>query len=470
MSEDRPNELRDPIVESSGTKPVPAANVVPVIDTSNSMKTNRYVEMTKNCSKAFVGYARPGDGLGVVSYDKTGRVTQAFALVGKDRAQVYGAEEAIQALSFNGSATAIGSGLQTAEGMLNSRQNPRGIVLLSDGYNNAGPKPLEVLPAGYPVYTCAMGQKADIKLMSEIALATGGHYYNSPLPSTMMWIFNQIRGLQAGGAVKIVMNMLWRIAKENYGLYAAPISGANTDAQFGVVWDDPALSYTTSPNPYGKPLISITLVNPDFTLSDAKPVVVGAGYVIFDVPSPRIGSWYVQVIPGKSKSKAVMVTTGAFEFPANPQGAADLVVSAPKSVTAGTPLSLQAHVVENGKPIDGVTVRAEVFHPTISVAGAIAANREALQNIVLTDEDREDGAPEEQVRFAKLYAELLPSNDILGHRTSPVMLTAKEGKHTATIDTPSPGSYNVQVIATGTSPETNTLFQRSHLFTVHVEG
>jgi hypothetical protein len=44
-----------------------SANVVPIIDTSYSMTSNGYVDITKRDSKAFVSYARQGDGLAVVS-------------------------------------------------------------------------------------------------------------------------------------------------------------------------------------------------------------------------------------------------------------------------------------------------------------------------------------------------------------------------------------------------------------------
>lgn len=444
------------------------ANSVLVIDNSASMKSNGYVAITKRCSKAFVTYALPGDGLGVVRFEKTAGITQPFAIVDLNRSQVNAAVSAIDDLKFNGDKTAIGLGLQAAEGMLNSQLNPRGVVLMSDGFNNAGPAPLTVLPSGYPVYSCAMGKKADVDLMQEIATRTNGQYFNAPYPATMMFIFNQIRGLLEAGIAKLVTNKQDWIQQQGFQLVQAPISGANRMGQFGVVWDDDSLSYTASPNP-SKSQISITLFRPDFSDSGIAPVAVGDGYVLFNVPSLQSGLWNIQVFSG-SKS-AIQFTSAAFELPKNPEGAAHLVVSAPDSLVAGTPLSLHARVVENGKAIDGVNVRAEVMHPTISMADAIAANREALQNIALTEEDREDGAPEEQVRFAKLQTWLLPSQDILGHRTFNVMLApTKLGEHTATIDTPTPGSYNINIIATGTPPETNTVFQRSHLVTVHVDG
>lgn len=446
--------------------PTNTANVVPVIDTSASMTYNGYVDITKRDGSAFVSYARAGDGLGVVNYDTTGRITQAFAIVGQNLAQAIAAAAAIQGLSFNGDSTAIGLGLQAAEGMLNSQANPRGIVLLSDGFNNAGPDPLSVLPNGYPVYSCAMGPNADTNLMMQIAQRTGGSYYNAPFPSTMMFIFNQIRGIPS--FVRTVANALNQIQVQGYILVPAPISGANSQAQFGVVWDNNQLSYTPSPNP-STSQISITLVQPNTPVSGIRPVIIGTGYVVFDVPAPQSGQWYIQVISG-SNSTAIQVTSGAFEFPTNAEGAADLVVTAPDSLPAGQPLSVEAYVTENGEPIDGVTVRAEVMHPTVSVAEALATHRDALNSVELTDVDLAAGVSEERVRLAKLRAQLLPARDIFGHRTFNQMLVPTgQGRHAMTVeDTSCAGSYNVQVIATGTSPETQTSLQRSHLVTVLV--
>ena len=440
-------------------------NAVPVIDTSGSMKTYKYDSITKSCAAAFVSQALPGDGIGVVSYDSKASITQAFAVVDQNLTQAIKAAKAIDKLGFGGK-TAIGLGLQAAKKMLDFQANPRGIVLLSDGFNNVKPDPLTVRPKDYPVYSCAMGHEVDKTTMKAIAdLPPKGRYYEAPFPSTMALIFNQIRGLQGNGIVQIVTNEQCDIPKNSYKLIPAPISGANMAAQFGVVWDDSAVSYVDKNNP-GKSQVSITLVYPNSEIAPIYPVMVGAGYAVFDSPSPQSGVWRVQVVTG---GRPLQVTLGAFEFPANSQKASHFVVSAPDSLTAGTPLSLQAHVMENGDVIDGVTVRAEVMHPTVSVVDAMAEHREALQNIPLTEEDREDGAPEERVRFARLYAELFALRDILEHRTFNVMLApAKQGMHVAVIDTPTPGCYTVRVIANGTSAETKTAFQRTHFATVTV--
>ena len=187
-----------------------------------------------------------------------------------------------------------------------------------------------------------MGPNADTSLMQQIAQRTNGSYYNAPYPSTMMFIYNQIRGTPA--FVQIVANQINQIPVQGYQLIPAPISAGNSGSQFGVVWDNNSLSYTPSPNPTSSQ-ISITLVNPNSPVSGIAPVIVGAGYVVFDIQNPTVGTWYVQVISG-SNSVAIQVTSGAFEFPTNPQGAAALQISAPTSLKAGQALDLAAQINE----------------------------------------------------------------------------------------------------------------------------
>jgi von Willebrand factor type A domain len=443
-----------------------AVNVVPIIDTSNSMTTNGYVAITVRAASAFVSYARPGDGLGVVNYDVGGNVTFGFATVDQNLTQPAAAAAAIAGLRFTGGWTAIGSGLQTGEGMLNSQATPKALVLLSDGYNNSGPDPLTVLPVGYPVYSCAMGPNADITLMQQIASRTSGLYYNAPYPSTMMFIFNQIRGIPA--SVQTVANRLDSIPVQGYQMIPATISGSNSGSQFGVVWDNNNLSYTSGSNPTASQ-ISITLVDPSGGINPIAPVRVGAGYVVFDIPNPVVGTWYVQVISG-SNTVAVLVTSGAFEFPTNQQSAAALELSVPAVLKAGQPLNLTAKITEDGQTVAGVKMDAEVLRPLVSVSSALNLYRDQWKDITLTDQDDLTGTPPDIAKLAKLRRQLLPTHDLLAHRTHPVALKETSGSHTASLtDTLQAGSYTIRVVARGISPKTKTALQRTELATVCVQ-
>jgi hypothetical protein len=425
-----------------------------------------YVAITQRDSSAFVSYCRPGDGLGVVNYDTNGNISFPFSIVDQNLTQAIAASAAIQGLSFNGSNTAIGSGLLTAEGMLNSKVNPRAIVLLSDGFQNYGPAPTSVLPSGYPVYACAMGIYADKVLLQKIATDSGGAFYDAPFPSTMMFIYNQIRGLPS--FVQTVTNLQSSIQVQGYQMISAPISGVNSQAQFGVVWDDNTLSYVNSSNPSASQ-ISITLVDPTGQISPLQPQIIGTGYVVFNAPNPQNGSWYIQVISG-SPSVTVQVTSGAFEFPVNAEEAPDLAVSVPDSISAGEPLPVTAQVTEKGEAIQGLRVHAEIVRPTVSVANALKTYKDDLKGIKLTDKDLASAVPQDRLRLAKLRKKLLGKKDILAHRSHPLILQEdRKGQHAATLeDTREAGSYNIRVVATGDSPSAGTTFQRTHLVTVLV--
>lgn len=436
-------------------------NAAPVIDTSYSMTSNGYVDITKRDSKAFVSYFRPGDGLGVVNYDTNGRLTYSnngqLAIVSPGMPEDIAAANAIQALSFIGTCTNIGGGIQSARSMLDSAADPRGIVLLSDGYQNCGTDPLTVLPS-YPIYSCAMGPHADTQLMQQIATNTNGEYYNAPYPSTMMFIYNQIRGVP--DFVDTVQNKMNQIQPTGYALVPATIGSSESGSQFGVVWDDTSLQYTTSSNP-GANQISITLVLPNGQISPQAPDIVGSGYVVYNIDTPAVGTWYAQVIPG-SGSPQVQVTTGAFEFPADPEASPKLKVSA-QLVEPGEPMKVEARLHEAGEPIDGATVQGSVTQPELSIANALERYRDQLAQVSPDQGDLDAGMPEDRARLAALHRLLLPRHDILPQRSYPLHFTpAGDGTYHAVIDdTHQAGSYSVRVSARGRSPRTERPIQRT---------
>lgn len=443
-------------------------NVVPVIDTSASMTYNGYVDITKRDSKAFVSYAREGDGLAIVNYDVNAHSaypsTSSLAIVDANLTQAIAAANAIDGLSFNGNATAIGNGIIQGKTFLDSAAAPKAMVLLSDGYQNSGPNPLSVLP-NYPIYTCAMGPNADIALMQNIASGTGGSYYNSPYPSTMMFIYNEIRSLPT--FVQSIQNKQNNILPQSYAMVPATFAADNSGGQFGIVWDDKNLSYTSSPNPTATQ-ISITLVTPTGVIFAAQPQIIGEGYVVFNIPNPVEGLWYAQVISG-AQVQTIRVTTGGFEFPNNSEGAANLFVSADKA-KMGKPLRIMAEVKEGKRTIHNLQARASVMQPTISVENAIKMHKSDIAGVKASSADIARGVPDNIARLGALRHALLPHRDILAHRNYPLITSEnKKGQHLCEIkDTCQAGSYTIHVKATGISYETKRPFVRSKIITVCV--
>jgi hypothetical protein len=440
-------------------------STVTVIDTSNSMTIFGYVAITVIDSKAFVSCMRPGDSLGVVNYDVNGNTAFPFTVVQAPQTS-QSAGTAIQNLSFVGGCTNIGGGIQAARSMLDNAPNARGMVLLSDGYQNCGTAPLSVLPSGYPIYACAMGPNSDQGLLQQIATGTQGQYYYAPYVVQMMQIYNQIRALNP--LTQIVANNLSNITPQNYELIPATISSGNSEAQVAVVWTDPSFVYTSGP-PSGNQL-SITLVDPNLNIVTTPPWQVGSGFVVFDLPNPLAGQWQVQVeYPGTSQP--LPVTAGVFEFQSNAASPLQLEVEVPQTINAGEPLPFTAKVTDDGEPVSGLSVHAEIVQPKISIRNAINLYNDQLSAVEPAVTDISNGIPDEVARLTALRLQRLPQIDILPHRQYAVPLPAGEdGHYKNTINsTHEAGSYNVHVRVSGYAKKSGTAFQRCQLVSVLVK-
>lgn len=442
-------------------------SAVLVIDTSASMSASGYVAVTVIDSKAFVNCARAGDSLGVVNYDVNGNVAFPFTVVDSSLTADQNAAQAIQNLGFQGICTNMGSGIQAGRGMLDGAANARGMVLLSDGYQNCGTPPLSVLPTGYPIFACAMGPNSDQNLMQQIASGTtNGRYFYAPYVVQMMQIYNQIRALNP--LTQIIANNLNSIPTQYYELIPATVSQGNSQAQFVVVWTDPSFVYTGG-IPTGNQL-SITLVDPNGTVVPTPPTVIGSGFVTYDLPNPIVGQWQVQIeYPGTAQ--ALPVTVGVFEFQSNASSAIELEVTVPDTINAGDPLPLSAHVSDGGEPVSGLTMHAEISQPKVSLGNAVKLYSDQLGLVEPAADDIGAGMPDDLARLKALRIKRLPEIDILPHRVYAAPLARGEDHHHGAVisDTAEAGSYNIHVRVTGHSSKSNTPFQRSKLVSILVK-
>lgn len=443
-----------------------AISAAVVIDTSWSMTGYGYVDITKIDSKAFVNCARPSDKIAVCNYDTNGSTPFAIQEVTATNSVIADAATSIQNLSFNGGNTNIAAGLDQGIAQLNPQTTSRGLVLLSDGYNNYGPGPLSVPPPPYPIFACAMGPNSDQSLMQQIAAkTTNGQYYYAPKVVDMMKIYNQIRALNP--QTQSIANQLNSIPQDYYELVPATVSQGNSEAQFVVAWTNTALTYTAG-NPSATAL-SITLVDPNNTTTSYTPTHIGSGYVVFNVPSPLVGTWHAQVLYG-SGAQSLPVTVGVFEFQHDPSQVIALQVDTPKTVKAGEPINLKAHVVHGTEKLSNVSIHAEITKPKISLENALKKYKADYQGLDVSDQ-KESGMPEDVQKLALLHHSKLPHEDILPHTTSIQHLTKVDGDihSTAINDTHEAGSYNIHLKVKGTSHVNESEFQRSHLLTVHVK-
>lgn len=448
-----------------------SVNAALIIDTSGSMSTNGYVNNTVIDSKAFASYALAGDAIGVVNFNSSASIAygpnSALAVVDSTLSQPAAAAAAINGLQFGGS-TCIGCGIQTANTLLatGTSGNPTAAVLFTDGYQNSGTNPL-TLPPTYPVFSCAMGANSNQSLIQQIATQTGGVYYYMPYPIDMMRIFNQIRAIQTG--TQTSLNYIGTLSSSNNSLLLpVVISAGSATNQIGVVWNNTSYAYTSSTSPVGNQ-ISILIYQPDGTVLSGAPAITGSGYVVFNTPSPAVGTWNIYLeYPGSSTS--LSATAGAFELSGSTSTAMLLHVEAPQVVTAGQPIEVGAHVTDGGQPVEGLQMTAHVVQPRISVANALQKHKDQLAAVRLPEGAADGKMDPDRARLEALRNSYLPSVDILSHRShGAVMRQVGNDRHALTVpDTREAGSYNVTVNVTGYSKRSKTPFQRTHLATVLV--
>ncbi len=438
-----------------------------VLDTSNSMTYYGYVDITKIDSKAFLSCARSGDYMAVCNYDSSGHTPFPLAEVTDSNSVISDASTIVQGLNFTGPSTNMASGLQQGISQLSAQTTPRGLVLLSDGQNNAGPGPLSVPPPPYPIFSCAMGPNSDQSLMQQIAArTTNGQYYYAPKVVDMMKIYNQIRALNP--QTQSIANNLNSIPQDYYELVPATVSQGNSQAQFVVAWTNTNLAYTAG-NPSATQL-SITLVDPHNNTTSYTPSIIGSGYVVFNVPSPIVGTWNAQVLYG-SGSSSLPVTVGVFEFQHDPSQVLAVQVEAPQVVNSGEPIPIKAQVTHGDEVISNATIHAEITRPKISQKNALEKYRADYEGLSVNGMEV-NGAPEDIQKLQALHLQRMPEEDILPHITTMQHLV-KNGDsnvHTTSVDaTQEAGSYNIHLKVKGTSHVNGSEFQRSHLLTVLVK-
>lgn len=452
-----------------------SVSVVPVIDTSTNMASSGVSTSDIQIAvTAFLGSVLAGDAIGVVNFDTAGNVAYGpnnqVAIVDSNLDQVTPANNAVNALTFTGTCTDIGGGLQTAYGMFTTSGAPslQGAVLLTPGIQSCGTDPL-TLSSYVPTYACAVGASADQTLVQQIATLSNGQFYAMATDPSITSVLATIRGAQTGTTT--VVNAYQEIATQDFWLQPATIASGSSEAQFVVVWENTAFTYTSSSNP-GPSEVSITIVQPPGITLTAPPTTQGAGFVVFDVTSPASGpgSWYVQIMyPGTVAS--LLAATAVFELSSTSTTALPLALEAPRTVQAGQPVHITAGVTDGDEPVRGLRTTAEIVAPRMGVDRVLSIHRDQLATVTPPPEWLAAGVSEERARLQALRESLLPEVDILGHRTYRMPLVAEDdGRYGLTIaDTRERGGYLVKVHVQGYAERSATPFERTSLVSFFVE-
>lgn len=501
---------------------VPAAapvSVVPVIDRSGSMVSYAYVDITRTSSKQFVDLLGIDDRLGVVSFGNAGAVEYPPG-PGPTLQTITGqpirdaAKSEIEGIAFGG-CTFMGDGIIKGRDLLSPAMGARAMVLLSDGYDNKGCQPanparpsaldaVATLPAGMPVYSCAMGPSSDQALLEQLASTTNGRYYYMPTIDDLFEIYNYIRGQVTGDG--IIAN---ESAVASSSHIAAFVDALATEATFTVAWADPRLRFVAG-DPRKANEVSVRLRDPQGRRLHADSSLVrrtvGVGYVMFEVQEPLAGQWLVEV--STAEETHVRYTVGGFV-----RSPLRLMISQfPKVVVAGLPLTIAVQVFDGKKPIAGFRAAGRVVAPGLSVRRLQEKFKARLARIKPVLAVGGDRLPTD---IAKLLA---LRNKLLKERREDIFVTVgadlvlKEGKargvnglglgnflppgvaavgpgddgsrsssgsrratplsgvlHGQFKNTGQQGSYNLMVTASGTSPVSNTRFVRKDMVSVLVK-
>ncbi|KVE37608.1 hypothetical protein WS69_10825 [Burkholderia sp. BDU5] len=430
------------------------------------MTHNGYVAQTVIDTKAFLRLLKEGDKVGVVAFGENAYDVYSdrgkLATVDSSLTVTANAAAAVDRLTFNGDWTAIGRGLAWARTFLDSAALPKACVLLTDGYQNNGPSPLDGLP-NYPVMACAMGPESDKALLSEIARRTGGEFFYVPRAADMMKVYNTIRAKSATAA--LLANQLNDIPSNDYQLIPATVSHTPGGAQISAVWSDGGIAYTRG-SPSGNQL-SVTLVDPSGSTSPLNPTVVGNGFVIYNVDNPAPGLWQIQ-LEFAGRGQTINCTGGALQYPSSTRNALPgpkLHVQVPRTIAAGQRLPIDVRLTEDGGVLTNVRAHAAVIAPIISLQDALAKYDDRLGSVELSVSDLAHGMPEPLARLAVLRAKLLPDEDILGHRRFVVHLHDGHERLAAEFDAKVAGAYTIQVEVSGDSSVSGP-FQRVDLVSI----
>ncbi|MHA6785418.1 S8 family serine peptidase [Pseudonocardia saturnea] len=486
------------VIDNAEVPPTAPVSVVGVLDRSSSMVAYDYVDATRAATRQFAGLLGIDDRLGLVSFGDA--ATVEFPAEGgpatiTGQAVRDAASAAVDGIGFGG-CTFMGDGITTARGLIAGGVGNRGVVLLSDGYDNKGcdagnpAKPsaaaaAAALPAGVALHTCAMGPASDQALLAGLATG-GGRYYYMPVIDDLHEIYNYVRGQVSGDAVSVIAS-----AQASSSSVGVMVDALTTTATITVAWDDAEVVAVTG-EPRKPNEVSIRLRDPRGTLlhPDASQVhrIVGGGFVVFRLHEPAAGGWLVEVATIRA-DRHLRYTVGG--FCTSPLRLAVAVVP-PRSVP-GAPLTIGAVTLLDGRPIGAVRTTASVVAPAASLDAVLAANRDALAALDPPADLGTDRLPAEVARMATLRRTLAAAGkpDPFATVTTAVRMRAASANRLAAtglgglLPQPPPaggptgvlagrfdataeaGSYNVVVRASGVEPG-GSRFTRQELVSIVV--
>jgi hypothetical protein len=436
------------------------AKIVSLMDVSGSMGYYNYITPAKADLDTFVNMFQPGDKFAVISFDQNIYRTYPTTanLTTANPVSLAEASTKIKALQPGGT-TNIGDAIIAGTNLLNPEQEPRGMVLLSDGEWNAGPDPLKVLPSNIRIYTIALGDQGQLDLLRKIATQTQGQYLYTPDAIGLASIYFDI--LEYAKVGQVVTNAFRSIQNAQQFPALVKLSAGLDSASVAVNWADPTITFTTG-NP-GTNQVKVRVLDPDFKPVTMEPVYRDYGFVVYNLPYPKAGNWSFDTF--YYGNKTCNVTAGAID----PDQLSVLTLDAPQeAVPAGETFTVRARLAHDGQPLEQSALAVTADVPSVSIDEVLAAQRSELAGVELPEDVDPQGAGADRTRLQILRQQRLPHVDILPRHTVAAAVRATgDGDHEVTVHTHKPGEYVVRVEAVGPHPNGGEVM-RTRLVTVSV--
>ncbi|KKH48881.1 N-acetylmuramoyl-L-alanine amidase [Methanosarcina sp. 1.H.A.2.2] len=383
------------------------ANVMLVIDRSGSM-SGTPISNAKNSAKQFIDQMGSEDKAGVVSFCSYASKNYPLTTLTDNERKLIKNEIG---LISTWDTTAIGKGLELALYELQDngdKNSHKAIVLLSDGYQNSGKHPYDVISSfqktqnkDIKVYTIGLGNYVDVDLLEKIAEMTGGKYYSSREEGYLNQIYNDIGAkiLDLDTANKLTVNMVTNDVLS----IPVKIDSSIEKASFGVSWPGSNVDLVLY-KPDG------SLVDP--SIADSDPTIEylsGPTYKIYKVTDPEPGMWNMEL--------------NATDMPA---GGEDVYVTVRAESTLSMLLSTDKDQYNQGEIVKIIT--------SLSDAGTQITGADVNVNITL---------PDSSIKQITLY-------DNGGNGDG----EAKDGVYANYfVDTSLMGDYKVDATSTGSLPD-----------------
>ena len=180
-----------------------------------------------------------------------------------------------------------------------------------DPLNPAKPSALDAaaaLPADLPIYSCAMGPASDQTLLGQLASDTGGRYYFMPTIDDLFEIYNYIRGQVTGDGIIVNESAMASVSQVSGWVDGCAQSALFTVAWH----DPSLKYVLREPKGSNEIAVRLRSPGGRWLPRSAAEFVrtVGEGYVSFSIQEPQLGLWTVEV--STARAQHTPYTIGGF--------------------------------------------------------------------------------------------------------------------------------------------------------------